>query len=347
MLLKFASKNMLTIDALYPLKFAPIFKSKIWGGKKIKSLLGIDFGTLPNCGEAWVLSGVSGDESVVANGLLKNYSLPQLIDYFQGALVGERVYSVFGNEFPILVKLIDSTDKLSVQVHPDDQIALAKYGQRGKTEMWYVLHADQDAELINGFCKPVKPQEFKNLLNGPALSSVLHAEKVKKDDAFFIPAGRVHAIGSGILLAEIQQTSDITFRIYDWDRCDEQGKPRDLHIQEANDCINFVTNDAGKVKPVMYSDSVTNLVSCPHFVTNLIECEKKIDRVYELLDSFKIFVCTEGAVTLVTGNHTMQINMGECVLVPAIIEQIRIIPQGYCKVLEVYMDSDMSHNNNN
>ena len=223
---------------LYPLKFRPIFKEKIWGGSKLRNQLFKNTSS-DKTGESWEISGVEGNISVVDNGFLQGKSLNDIISEYKESLLGKKIYNKFGTEFPLLIKFIDADDDLSIQVHPDDNTAKKRHKSFGKTEMWYVIDADKNAELITGVCKNTNKGEYSELLLNKQLKTILNFEKVKKGDVFFIPAGRIHAICKGILLAEIQQTSDITYRIYDWDRKDDTGNERELHTESAIDVIDF------------------------------------------------------------------------------------------------------------
>ena len=224
---------------LYPLKFKTIYKDKIWGGQKIRTLLKKDFGNLPNCGETWEISGVKGNVSVVREGSLQGQNLEFLLNEYKENLVGEKVYKTYGNEFPLLVKFIDSNDDLSVQVHPYDALAKKRHSSFGKTEMWYIFQADVNATLNSGFNRPLTREQYLDYFNNGKLMDILNIEKVQADDVYFLPAGRVHYIGKGCLLAEIQQSSDITYRIYDFDRKDDKGNTRELHTEQSIDAIDF------------------------------------------------------------------------------------------------------------
>ena len=225
-------------SALYPLKFLPLYKQVIWGGNRLRDY-GFDYSPLPNCGELWALSTVQGRESVIANGFLMDSTLNEAIEVYMGDLVGEKVYRRFGTDFPLLVKLIDAAQDLSIQVHPDDELARRRGMLQGKTEMWYVMQASEGARIISGFDRDTTPEEYRAALAEGTLPQLLHAEEPKAGDVFFIPAGRVHALGRGIMVAEIQQTSDCTYRLYDWGRVDGDGKPRRLHTAEAMEAIDF------------------------------------------------------------------------------------------------------------
>ncbi len=325
------------MNTIYPLKFQPVFKDKIWGGRKIKDVLGMDFGKLPNCGEAWVVSGVEGNPTLVKNGFLAGNELNELVSIYMGDLVGDDVYDKFGDEFPLLIKYIDANDWLSIQVHPDDELAAKRKIGRGKTEMWYIIEAEKNAELISGFSKKVDKETYQKYLNENKLKEILNFEKVENGDVFFIPAGRVHSLGPGILLAEIQQTSDTTYRIYDWDRIDANGMKRELHTKEALDAIDFKVAEAYKnhYKPV--KNKTVSLVSSPQFTTNLLEYDKPMRKDFEELDSFVIYMGVEGHSVLKWDNGEEEIALGEAVVIPNIINNIELKPLGKAKLLEIYL----------
>ena len=326
------------MNELYPLKFKPIFKDKIWGGDKIQSVMGLDFSPLANCGEVWMLSGVEGSPSIVTNGFLAGNELNELLEVYMHDLVGDDVYEKFGNEFPVLIKLIDANDWLSIQVHPDDELAARRKIGRGKTEMWYVLGADKNAQLISGFKQKLNKQTYLEHLQNNTLPEIMNYEKVSEGDVFFMPAGRVHALGPGVLLAEIQETSDTTYRIYDWDRTDDEGKSRELHIEEALDAIDFEVHKKYRTDYLREEDKSVRLAGCEHFTTNLISLEKyAIEKDYSTFDSFVSLLCTEGKAFIKYNDEQYDINAGELILVPASIENIFISPLQKTKLLEVFM----------
>lgn len=325
------------INNLYPLKFKTIFKDKIWGGEKIKTYLGKDFSPLPNCGETWEISGVKSDVSIIANGPLKGTSLASLLAQEKENLVGKSVYQRFGDEFPLLVKFIDANEDLSIQVHPDDALAKKRHNSFGKTEMWYVIQADKGASLITGFNQKVDKALYLKKFNAGQLIDILNREQVKADDVFFLPAGRVHTIGKGLLVAEIQQTSDITYRIYDFDRIDAEGHPRELHTEQALDAIDFTFQKEYKTNYEQTENEVVNLIECPYFTTNVLEFSDNTNRDYTLLDSFVIHVCLEGSYTINFGLEDLPVNMGDCVLIPATINKIVINTNHGFKILESYI----------
>jgi mannose-6-phosphate isomerase len=322
---------------LYPLKFKPVYKDKIWGGQKIRTRLGHDFSPLSNCGEAWLLSGVAGSETVIANGFLAGNDLNELLEVYMDELAGEKVYGSHSGEFPILIKIIDANDWLSVQVHPDDALAARRNLGSGKTEMWYVLDAEPDAKLISGFNRKMDAGIYQDYLTRNRLQEILNFEEVRTGDVFFIPSGRVHALGPGILLAEIQQTSDTTYRIYDWDRVDHEGKARELHTGLAMEAIDFKLVESVRTNYSPRPGKSSTLVDCPSFTTNLILSGRELVKDYSSLDSFVIFLCTEGRCTLRAGGEALSLTAGEVVLIPAVTDEVILDPDPEVKLLEVYI----------
>ncbi len=322
---------------LYPLKFKTIFKDKIWGGQKINTYLGKDFSPLPNCGETWEISGVKSDVSVVENGALAGKSLASILETHRGDLVGKQIYEKFGNEFPLLVKFIDANDDLSIQVHPDDELAKKRHNSFGKTEMWYVIQADQGASLIAGFNQKVNEEIYIEKLNSGKLGDILNKEEVEAGDVFFLPAGRVHTIGKGLLIAEIQQTSDITYRIYDFDRVDDKGNKRELHTEEAVAALDYEVYPEYKSVYDKKLNEPVHVVSCPYFNTNILEFTQAVTRNYSF-DSFVIHVCVQGAYTLNYGDESLNVKMGDCILIPASIDKVSMDTQTGFKILECYIE---------
>ncbi|MDF2434372.1 MAG: mannose-6-phosphate isomerase [Mucilaginibacter sp.] len=326
------------MSSLYPLKFKTIYKDKIWGGQKIKTYLHKDFGSLPNCGETWEISGVKSDVSVVANGELKGESLADLLEKYGEALVGKKVYAHFGNTFPLLVKFIDANEDLSIQVHPNDELAKKRHNSFGKTEMWYVIEADPGSTLIAGFNKELTQQEYLDKFNSGHLTDVLNKENVNAGDVFFLPAGRVHTIGKGLLIAEIQQTSDITYRIYDFDRVDDKGNKRELHTEEALAAIDYKHYPEYKTNYQPEKDKTIKLVSCPYFTTNLLDFTKGTEKDYSNLDSFVIYVCMEGEFVVKFNGTDYSVKMGECLLLPKSVNKIELETTTGFKLLESYIE---------
>ena len=329
---------MNTDRTLYPLQFTPILKERIWGGTRLKTVLGKKAKT-DCCGESWELSGVSGNVSKVANGFLRGNNLQELIEIYMGDLVGDRIYDRFGIEFPILVKFIDAQDDLSIQVHPGDQQAAERHGAYGKTEMWYVMDAGKDSSLIAGFNQKMDREKYVRALNDRKLKEIMNFEKVSAGDVFFIPAGRVHAIGKDILLAEIQQTSDVTYRIYDWDRVEASGKSRELHTELALDVIDYSLHNEYRTHYQKPQQGTAPLVKCPYFTTNIVHIGQPMEKDYRNLDSFVIYVCISGACTIRWGAaESLNIRKGDTVLLPAALDKIQLIPLEETELLEVFME---------
>jgi len=326
---------------LYPLKFKTIYKDKIWGGQKIKSVLGMDYGELPNCGEAWLISGIDGYQSIVSNGFLAGNELNELVEIYMGELVGEKIFEKFGNVFPLLIKIINSNDWLSIQVHPDDELAWKRKLGQGKSEMWYILDADPEAELISGFNQDVELDKYKNHLDNNTIKDVLNTVEVKKGDVFYIPAGRVHAIGPGCLLAEIQQTSDTTYRIYDWDRIDAGGMKRELHTEKAHAAIDFNKTKECKAQYKCELNNTSSLVDSKYFITRLVYADQAVLKNINELDSFVVYMLVEGECNLKFEDSELGMKMGETVLVPASIGNLMIEPKEKSKLLEVFIDTSI------
>jgi len=328
---------MNTHKSLYPLKFTPILKDYIWGGTRLKTVLNKK-ATTNNCAESWELSGVSCNISVVSNGFLKGNNLQELIEIYMGDLVGDTIYERFGVEFPILIKFIDARDNLSIQVHPDDHLAAQRHQAYGKTEMWYIMEADNDSTLIVGFNQTMNKEKYLQAINNNNLKDVMNYEKVTSGDTFFMPAGRVHAIGKGILLAEIQQTSDITYRIYDWDRVDANGKPREMHTTLAIDAIDYTQHNNYKTEYNKKQNGAAELVKCPYFTTNIVSIDQPLTKDYQNLNSFVIYICTSGACTINWGtNENIEIQKGDTILIPAVVNKIKLTPSKPTEVLEVHL----------
>lgn len=326
------------MSSLYPFKFTPVFKDKIWGGQQIRTVLNQDFAPLPNCGEMWVVSGVPGDESVVSNGELQGNTLPELVEIYMDELLGEKVYERYGEVFPILVKFIDTNDWLSVQVHPGDDMAQKIHEEPfGKTEMWYVLQSGHDAQLVSGFAKETTKEKFLEQLDLKKVTELLNYETVTNGDVFFVPAGRIHAIGPNILLAEIQQTSDLTYRVYDWDRLDVNGLPRDLHTPLGIEALDYSAVKDAKTLYSKRTDQGVNLVNCAAFCTNILELKNGLHLNYAELDSFVILLCTKGKVKIGWDAGQEQMLAGEAILIPASINEIDLLPEGDAEVLEIYI----------
>ena len=323
---------------MYPLKFEPILKQTLWGGDKIIPFKHLNE-SLQNVGESWEVSAVEGSESVVANGPDKGLTLPEMVRKNKEELVGEANYARFGEKFPLLIKFIDAKLDLSIQVHPDDALAKQRHNSFGKNEMWYVIAADKGAKLISGFAKEITPKEYKERVHDGTFAEVLQTCNIQPGDVFYVPAGRVHGIGAGAFVAEIQQTSDITYRIFDYNRKDKNGKTRELHTAQAVDAINFsdVQDDFRTAYDHVQNEPV-EVVACPYFTTSVYDMTEEISCDYSELDSFVIFICVEGSCRLIDNEkNEISLQAGETVLLPATVQEITIVPEKAVKLLETYV----------
>lgn len=319
-------------ENVYPLQFEPILKERIWGGEKLKTVLNKPI-TSKITGESWELSTVEGDVSVVANGDLKGKSLMELINETPNEILGTRVYERFGKQFPLLFKYLDAREDLSIQVHPNDKLAKERHNSFGKTEMWYVMQADADSRIIVGFKEDSSKDEYVKHLNDNTLVSILDDVKAKAGDVFFLETGTVHAIGAGLVVAEIQQTSDITYRLYDFDRVDAQGNKRELHVDLALDAINYNKVDTQK----KYDSKVNTsnvVVDCPYFTTNFIPLEDKVE-VSKSGETFTVYMCIEGSFEIEYNGFKNTYRKGDTVLVPAAINAF--VLSGKASILEIYI----------
>ncbi|RSC93788.1 type I phosphomannose isomerase catalytic subunit [Tenacibaculum singaporense] len=317
------------------LRFTPILKQKIWGGKKLNQLLHKKSDG-SNIGESWEISDVDGDESVVSNGNLKGRTLRSLLKEYRHDLVGDYVYKTFGEQFPLLIKFIDAKEVLSIQVHPDDDLA-GLQESFGKTEMWYVMQADNEANIIIGFKENSNKEEYIHHLNNKTLLSILNVDKVSKGDVYFVPPGRVHAIGAGLLIAEIQQTSDITYRIYDWDRKDIDGNYRELHTEKALEAIDFSAKKSYKTTYKKQKNVANQVVTCPYFTTNILLVGGKKEIDLSKKDCFVIYMCVEGEVTFFYESQQEVVRKGETILIPACIDKVEILSENSSELLETYI----------
>lgn len=327
-------------SALYPLKFLPLYKQVIWGGNRLRGY-GFDYSPLPNCGELWALSGIAGRESVVANGFLAENSLTEVLEVYMGDLVGERVYNRYGTEFPLLVKLIDADDDLSVQVHPGDDLARRRGMPWGKNEMWYVMHAEPKARLLSGFQNSTTPEEYANALATGKILNLLHSEMPSVGDVYFIPAGRVHALGRGLMVAEIQQSSDCTYRLYDYDRTDTNGQKRQLHTAEAMEAIDFEgVGDHANTRYEARLNATTTVAACPYFTTRVVSFNTPMRKSLEEVESFVVYLCVEGIAAVKSMGTVVPMHVGECVLVPAVADSVELFCEGKATLLEVSIDTE-------
>ena len=324
-------------EQLYPLTFTPLLKEVIWGGSDIRPFKGLEPDD-KKIGESWEISHVDDNFSIVAEGALAGQNLDELIDLYGERLVGKSVQERFGHRFPLLIKFIDARDYLSIQVHPDDELGMKRHNSFGKTEMWYVINAAPKAKLYSGFAVQSSPEDYVRRIEEGTIVNALAEYEVRPGDVFFLPAGRVHAIGAGCFIAEIQQTSNITYRIYDYDRTDAAGNKRELHTELAKDAIDYRLEKDYRTAYTPVADQPVHLVECQYFETNLLDLTQPISRDWSQLDSFVIYICMEGKVTLrdAQGNE-VRLHQGQSVLVPAENPSLTLTPEGSVKLLETYI----------
>lgn len=317
--------------AVYPLIFEPILKDRIWGGTKLKTDLGKTNLPTETTGESWELSAVEGDVSVVSNGIYKNKPLTDILAQYPEEVLGTKVHKQFGIQFPLLFKFLDANKTLSIQVHPNDELAKKRHNSFGKTEMWYVMQADEGSRIIVGFKEKSSQEQYLEHLQNKDLIEILNEVEVKKGDVFFLETGTIHAIGAGIVLAEIQQTSDITYRIYDWDRVDAQGKLRELHVEEALDAMNYNVTDAQKHYTTLENKSNV-MVNCPYFTTSYLPLNGSTG-VSKDGSSFTVYICTEGEFSVEIGTEKYTFKKGDTILIPAVLKVF--ILSGEATLLEI------------
>lgn len=316
---------------LYPLKFTPITHYRIWGGSKLNTAVSKEL-QMDNLGEIWSISGVEGNLSVVINGELKGKNLKELVEIYQERLVGKKVWEKFGNEFPLLIKFLDADADLSVQVHPNDQQAKELHNSFGKSEMWYIMDAEPNSELTIGFKKGIQKEEYQKHLEANSLDEILNKIPVQKGDAIYIPAGRVHAIGAGVVLAEIQQTSDITYRIYDYNRLDKDGKKRQLHTENAGKVIDFTPIEKTKSNYQNTENKFNTLIETPYFETKIFSG----DETQEFSNNeLRIYICTEGKGKFTFKDCEIELKKYESLLIPADCLDYQMLPSEHLSVLEV------------
>lgn len=324
---------------LYPLKFEPLLKEKVWGGDALVKNYGKRAPESIKIGESWEVSAVEDNLSVAVNGYLAGNNIRELIEVFMGDLTGDKVYEKFGNEFPLLIKFIEAREDLSVQVHPSDSLARERHNANGKTEMWYILESEKDAIIYSGFREPVTREIYLDALREGKIVSLLNAESCTQGDVFFIPAGRIHATGAGTLLAEIQQTSDITYRIYDWDRKSDNGPARELHNDLALGAIDFSSSGRSVIKKPALLNKTETLVGCEYFNTNIIQFDRAVEKDYRRLDSFVVYLCTEGKFSVRWNDGEEKAVKGETLLLPASLREVVLIPEERSTLLEIYINT--------
>lgn len=325
------------MSELYPLKFETVLKEKVWGGNALASRFNKKTTGSDHIGESWEISAVAGDQSIISNGFLAGNNIEELIEVYMGDITGDLIYEKFGNEFPLLIKFIEAQQDLSIQVHPNNELARKRHKAYGKTEMWYILECKENSKIYSGFRKGVTKEIYEKALKDNTITDILNVETAEPGNVFFTPAGRVHAIGAGIVLVEIQQTSDITYRIFDWNRKGTGKEKRELHTDLALDAIDFTQAGSNKltIDPVL--NTTINLVNCEFFNTNLLWFNKVIEKEYALIDTFVVYICTEGEFQLSWDGNTEKVKKGETVLLPAMIKEVTLKPLTEARLLEVYI----------
>jgi mannose-6-phosphate isomerase len=328
------------MSELYPLKFEPVLKEKVWGGNALVSRYGKKQESISESskvGESWELSAISENESVVSNGFLAGNNIEELIEVYMGDITGDMIYEKFGNEFPLLIKFIEAREDLSIQVHPGNELSRKRHNAYGKTEMWYILESEKGAGIFTGFREGVTKEDYSLATGNGSLAKLMNFEIVDPGDTFYTPAGRVHAIGAGTVLVEIQQTSDITYRIFDWNRKNIGIEKRELHTELALDAIDFNASGKGKIRKEPEMNKLENLVSCEFFNTSLLYFNKPLKQDYYLLDSFVLYICIDGEFLIRWDNSSEKVSKGETVLLPAMIREVTLEPLGEARLLEVYI----------
>ena len=328
------------MSELYPLKFEPLLKDKVWGGYALERHFSKKPDGLPNIGESWELSAVRDNLSVVKNGFLGGNNIEELIEVYMGDITGDTLFDKFGNTFPLLFKFIEAGEDLSIQVHPGDEMAREKHQDYGKTEMWYILESENDSKIYTGFREGVTRQMYEESLVNGSLPELLNVEQAEPGDAFFTPAGRIHAIGKGIVLVEIQETSDLTYRISDWNRKSNGNIKRELHLDLALEAMDFSAAGKNKIRKDPELNKTENLVSCEFFNTNILRFNSGIKKEYYLIDSFVVYICIDGEFHIRWDGNSEKVTKGETVLLPAMIKEVFLEPATDARLLEIYINQD-------
>jgi mannose-6-phosphate isomerase len=328
------------MSELYPLKFETLLKEKVWGGNALVTRFNKKATGSPHIGESWELSAIADNQSVISNGFLAGNNIEELIEVYMGDITGDSIFEKFGNEFPLLIKFIEAQEDLSIQVHPNNELARKRHSAYGKTEMWYILECKEGSKIYTGFKDGVTREIYEKAVKDGKIEELLNVEIVDAGDTFFTPAGRVHAIGAGIVLVEIQQTSDITYRIFDWNRKSSGKEKRELHTDLALDAIDFSQTGKNKIRLDPVLNKTENLVNCEFFNTNIILFNNTIDKDYLLIDSFVVYICLEGEFSICWDGNTEKVTKGETVLLPAMIKEVTLKPLKETRLLEVYINSE-------
>ena len=330
------------MSELYPLKFEPVLKEKVWGGNALVTRFNKKpIGSL-HIGESWELSAIADNQSIISNGFLAGNNIGELIEVYMGDITGDSIYEKFGNEFPLLIKFIEAREDLSIQVHPGNALAKERHNAYGKTEMWYILESEKGSKIYTGFREGVTKEMYEEALTNGKLADLLNVESVEAGDIFFTPAGRVHAIGAGIVLVEIQQTSDIIYRIFDWNRKNSGKEQRELHTELALDAIDFTAIGKNKIRKEPALNNTENLVSCEFFNTNILCLNRAVRKEYYLNDSFVVYICIDGEFLIRWDKSSGKVSKGETVLLPAMIKEVTLEPVREARLLEIFINSEKS-----
>lgn len=331
------------MSELYPLKFEPVLKEKVWGGNALVTRFNKNPTGSLHIGESWELSAIADNQSIISNGFLAGNNIGELIEVYMGDITGDSIYEKFGNEFPLLIKFIEAREDLSIQVHPGNALAKERHKAYGKTEMWYILESEKGSKIYTGFREGVTKEMYEEALTNGKLADLLNVESVEAGDIFFTPAGRVHAIGAGIVLVEIQQTSDITYRIFDWNRKNSGKEQRELHTELALDAIDFTATGKNKIRKEPALNNTENLVSCEFFNTNILCLNRAVRKEYYLNDSFVVYICIDGEFLIRWDKSSGKVSKGETVLLPAMIKEVTLEPVREARLLEIFINSEKSY----
>jgi len=327
---------------LYPLKFETVLKEKVWGGDALATRFNKRANESLSIGESWELSAVAENQSVVSNGFLAGNNIEELIEVYMGDITGDSIFEKFGNEFPLLIKFIEAREDLSIQVHPNNDLARKRHNAYGKTEMWYILESKPGSKIYTGFKDGVTKEIYEEAVKKGSIDKLLNIETAEPGDAFFTPAGRVHAIGAGIVLVEIQQTSDITYRIFDWNRKNTGKEKRELHTDLALEAIDFKQSGKNKIRVEPVINKSENLVSCEFFNTDILTFNRPLEKEYYSNDSFVVYICIEGEFLICWDGNSDKVTKGETVLLPAMIKEVTLKPINEARLLEVYINSEIA-----
>ncbi|MCX6326426.1 MAG: class I mannose-6-phosphate isomerase [Bacteroidia bacterium] len=331
------------MSELYPLKFEPVLKEKVWGGIALVTRFNKKPTGSLNIGESWELSAVADNQSIISNGFLAGNNIEELIEVYMGDITGDSIFEKFGNEFPLLIKFIEAREDLSIQVHPGNALAKERHQAYGKTEMWYILESKKGSKIYTGFREDVTKEIYEESIKNGRLADLLNIECPEAGDTFFTPAGRVHAIGAGTVLVEIQQTSDITYRIFDWNRKSSGKEQRKLHTELALDAIDFTATGKIKIRKKQELNKTENLVNCEFFNTNFINFNTAINKEYYFIDSFVVYICIDGELLIRWDENSEKVSKGETVLLPAMIKEVILEPIGEARILEIFINSENSY----